>query len=88
MSRAARLTLSLVLLAACAAGLGACGTQGISLAKTDPNYSAAELFVEHCAQGVGSRLRANDALPERFETRFEREQILGPIVDDQDAHGR
>jgi mono/diheme cytochrome c family protein len=49
MSRAARLTLSLVLLAACAVGLGACGTQGISLAKTDPNYPAAELFVEHCA---------------------------------------
>ena len=26
-----------------------CGTEGIELAKNDPNYEGAELFVEHCS---------------------------------------
>jgi mono/diheme cytochrome c family protein len=39
---------SLALLA-CAALLGACGSQGISLAKTSPYYRGAVLFRDHCS---------------------------------------
>ena len=36
-------------LLACAALLGACGSQGISLAKTSPYYRGAVLFRDHCS---------------------------------------
>jgi mono/diheme cytochrome c family protein len=39
---------TLVLLA-CAALLGACGSQGISIAKTSPYYRGAVLFRDHCS---------------------------------------
>jgi len=39
---------SLVLLA-CAALLGACGSQGISIAKTSPYYRGAVVFRDHCS---------------------------------------
>jgi mono/diheme cytochrome c family protein len=39
---------SLALLA-CAAALGACGSQEISLAKSNPYYHGAVLFREHCS---------------------------------------
>ena len=38
-----------MLLLACAALLGACGSQEIKLAKSDPNYRGATLFLEHCS---------------------------------------
>ncbi len=34
---------------AVAAGVASCGTQGIQLAKNDPNYEGAKLFLEHCS---------------------------------------
>ncbi len=34
---------------ACAALLGACGSQGISVAKTSPYYRGAVLFRDHCS---------------------------------------
>jgi mono/diheme cytochrome c family protein len=37
------------LLLACAAGLGACGSQGIQVAKTSPYYRGAVLFRDHCS---------------------------------------
>jgi mono/diheme cytochrome c family protein len=50
---------------AAALGLAACGTEGISVSKDDPNYSGAVLFSERCsgchtltpagAQGSGNR---------------------------------
>jgi mono/diheme cytochrome c family protein len=43
-----RLVVACVLIAA-AVGLGACGEQGIQLAKDDPNYRGAALFDEYCA---------------------------------------
>ena len=43
-----RLLVAAVLCAA-AFGLGACGEQGIQLAKDDPNYRGAALFDENCA---------------------------------------
>ena len=36
-------------LLACAALLGACGSQGIQLAKTSPDYKGAVLFRDHCS---------------------------------------
>lgn len=36
-------------LLACAALLGACGSQGIQVAKTSPYYRGAVLFRDHCA---------------------------------------
>ncbi|HEY1687931.1 MAG TPA: cytochrome c [Solirubrobacteraceae bacterium] len=34
---------------ATATALGACGTEGIQLAKTNPNYKGAEIFRDHCS---------------------------------------
>ncbi|MEA2199754.1 MAG: hypothetical protein QOI89_350 [Solirubrobacteraceae bacterium] len=36
-------------LLACAAGLGACGSQGIQVAKTSPYHRGAVLFRDHCS---------------------------------------
>jgi len=38
-----------VVLLACAAVLGACGSQGIQVAKTSPYYRGAVLFRDHCS---------------------------------------
>src|SRR6202451_640455 len=38
-----------LILLACAALLGACGSQGISIAKTSPYYRGAVLFRDHCS---------------------------------------
>jgi mono/diheme cytochrome c family protein len=40
--------MSLVLLA-CAVALGACGSQGVSVAKTSPYHRGAVLFRDHCS---------------------------------------
>jgi mono/diheme cytochrome c family protein len=40
---------ALALLAAPTLGVAACGTEGISLAKSDPNFHGAEIFQERCA---------------------------------------
>ena len=39
----------MLVLLACAAGLGACGSQGIQIAKTSPYYRGAVLFRDHCS---------------------------------------
>jgi mono/diheme cytochrome c family protein len=42
--------LPLVLLAAASGlALAACGSQGIQLGKSDPNYKGAEIFANHCS---------------------------------------
>ena len=63
-----------------ALSVGACGKQGISVSKDDPNYTGAELFATHCsgchtlsaagAQGTGNRgLRTQGPnLDQRTET--------------------
>jgi mono/diheme cytochrome c family protein len=38
-----------IVLLACATVLGACGSQGISVAKTSPYYRGAVLFRDHCS---------------------------------------
>jgi mono/diheme cytochrome c family protein len=48
MTRLLRRALVLALLAAPALALGACGTEGISVAKSNPNYRGAEIFHQRC----------------------------------------
>jgi mono/diheme cytochrome c family protein len=50
-----------------AAALGACGTEGIQLSSSDPNYDGAELFSQRCAgchtlDAAGTQGSANRAL--------------------------
>jgi len=44
-----KLAVSLLGLLACAAILGACGSQEIKVAKSSPYYHGAALFLEHCS---------------------------------------
>jgi mono/diheme cytochrome c family protein len=39
----------LAAIVAAAVGFTSCGTQGIQLAKSNPNYHGAELFLDHCS---------------------------------------
>jgi mono/diheme cytochrome c family protein len=49
MAPSPRRLLAASLLCAAALGLGACGKEGIDVAKNDPNYDGARLFDENCA---------------------------------------
>ena len=40
---------ALLALPVLAAGIVACGSEGIELSKSDPNYAGAQLFVERCS---------------------------------------
>src|ERR1035438_9318790 len=44
-----KLAVTTMLLLACAAALGACGSQEITIAKTSPAYRGAVLFRDHCS---------------------------------------
>ena len=44
-----KLAATTIALLACAAMLGACGSQGIQVAKTSPYYRGAVLFRDHCS---------------------------------------
>jgi cytochrome c551 len=48
MARSPRLVTAAGAVAA-ALAIGACGTEGIQLAKSDPNYQGAQIFNENCA---------------------------------------
>ena len=48
MARSPRLVTAAAAVAA-ALAIGACGTEGIQLAESDPNYVGAEIFNENCA---------------------------------------
>ena len=48
MARSPRLVTAAGAVAA-ALAIGACGTEGIQLAKSDPNYEGAQIFNENCA---------------------------------------
>jgi mono/diheme cytochrome c family protein len=49
MARSPRRLLAAAALAAAALALGACGSEGIDVAASDPNYEGARLFDENCA---------------------------------------
>jgi mono/diheme cytochrome c family protein len=44
-----RVAATTVVLLACTAALGACGSQGIKVAKTSPYHQGAVLFRDHCS---------------------------------------
>jgi mono/diheme cytochrome c family protein len=44
-----KIAVTTIVLLACAAALGACGSQGIQIAKTSPYYKGAVLFRDHCS---------------------------------------
>jgi mono/diheme cytochrome c family protein len=44
-----KVAVTTVLLLACAAVIGACGSQGIQVAKTSPYHRGAVLFRDHCS---------------------------------------
>jgi mono/diheme cytochrome c family protein len=86
-----RLAATLLTLLACAAAVGACGSQGISVPKASPYYTGAVLFRNHCsgchtlsvvgAQGsatsIANRVRTNGP---NFNIRKENaEQVLYAI---------
>ena len=86
-----KLAAGALLLLACAAALGACGTQGIKVAKSSPYYQGAVLFRDHCsgchtltavgAEGsattIGNRVKTNGP---NFNIRKENpEQVLYAI---------
>ena len=48
-SRRARALGALIALPLAALGISACGTQGISLSKSNPDYSGAVIFRDHCS---------------------------------------
>jgi mono/diheme cytochrome c family protein len=48
MTRALRPFLLLLALALLATALAACGTEGISVAKSDPTYHGAQIFAQRC----------------------------------------
>src|SRR4051794_3137770 len=49
MDRRLRLSAGLAALALCAGGVSACGSQEVSVAKSDPAHPGAELFASHCS---------------------------------------
>ena len=49
MNRSLRILLSAVAVAGATTGVAACGSEGIQLASSDPNYKGAEIFANHCA---------------------------------------
>ena len=44
-----KVAVTTILALACAAMMGACGSQGIQIAKTSPYYRGAVLFRDHCS---------------------------------------
>jgi cytochrome c551 len=90
-ARMPRRSRTLVLAAAAALGLGACGEQGIQLAKSNPDYAGAEIFQQRCsgchtleAAGTqGSTTSANDREyvdgPNFNARKEEKDQILYAI---------
>jgi len=82
---------TMLLLLACAVGVGACGSQGVQLAKTSPYHRGAVLFRDHCsgchtlavvgaegsAQGIANRVKNQGP---NFDIRKENvEQVLYAI---------
>jgi mono/diheme cytochrome c family protein len=91
MTARAKIAARTILLLACAAILGACGSQGIQVSKASPHYRGAVLFRDHCsgchtlkavgaegsATSIANRLKTNGP---NFNIRKENpEQVLYAI---------
>jgi mono/diheme cytochrome c family protein len=70
MNRSLRIVLSTVAVAGATTAIASCGSQGIQLASSDPNYKGAEIFANHCSgchtlnvagtQGSASNVRTRE----------------------------
>ncbi len=70
MTRLPRRLLLLAALGGSTAAIAACGSQGVELASSDPNYKGAEIFANHCSgchtlnvagtQGSASNVRSRE----------------------------
>ena len=49
MNRSLRILLSTVAVAGATTAIASCGSEGVQLASSDPNYKGAEIFANHCA---------------------------------------
>jgi mono/diheme cytochrome c family protein len=49
MKRSPRILLSAAVLIGAATAVTACGSEGVQLASSDPNYKGAEIFASHCS---------------------------------------
>jgi mono/diheme cytochrome c family protein len=49
MNRSLRILLSTVAVAGATTAIASCGSEGIQLASSDPNYKGAEIFANHCS---------------------------------------
>jgi mono/diheme cytochrome c family protein len=72
MQGAAKITATAVAALAAAAALSACGTQGIQLSKSNPDYGGAVIFRDHCSgchtlAVVGAQGSAQ-SVPDRVKT--------------------
>ncbi len=67
-------------LTAAALGLGACGEQGIQLAKDDPNYQGAQIFDENCAGCHTLTVAGSEGSATKVQSR---ERKDGPNFDDR-----
>lgn len=64
MTARAKIAVALAVVFGSASALGACGSEGIQVAKSDPNYRGAVLFRDHCSgchtlDAVGAQGSAN-----------------------------
>jgi hypothetical protein len=61
------------------------GLEPVHVGHLDVEQHGGELATQQLAQRLLARTGAHQLEPERLEHRFEREQVVGPIVDEQDA---
>ena len=61
------------------------GLEAVHAGHVDVEQDDGELVVEQCAQRLAAGVGADDVLAQLLEDRFERQQLLGLVVDEQDV---
>jgi mono/diheme cytochrome c family protein len=75
MSRRAKIAAAASVLGLATVGISGCGSSGIKLAKTDPNYGGAQLFLGHCS---GCHTLAQVGAEGSADQLGDRQKINGP----------
>ena len=60
------------------------GLEAVEPGHLDVQQDRREVVVEEVAERLLARVRADELRPERLQDRLERQQVLGPVVDEQD----
>ena len=63
------------------------GLEAVEPRHHDVEEDHRELLVEQVPERLLARLRAHEVLPQRLQDRLEGEQVLGPVIDQQDVRG-